>query len=112
MEEVEDREDNLYLERVFQSTPERCGDGAGYVNRRMTMRFDVTMAKINEIIRLKDEEEEAKERASQHFQNTTVLPATVPVLISTVFITKGVPPKVQKTKEEKEKPKPFVVPGR
>ena len=65
MEEVEDREDNLYLERIFQSSPERCGDGQVYVNRRMTMRFDVTMAKINEIIRLKDEEEEAKEEAEE-----------------------------------------------
>ena len=51
MEEVEDREDNLYLERIFQSSPESSG-GPGYVNRRMTMSFDATMAKINEIIRL------------------------------------------------------------
>ena len=49
---------HFYLDRIVQSSPESSG-GPGYVNRRMTMRFDVTMAKINEIIRLKDEEEEA-----------------------------------------------------
>ena len=111
MEEVDDREDNLYLERIFQSTPEKSE--FGYVNRRMTMRFDVTMAKINEIIRLKDEEEEAKERALQKQQQAT--PATVLVPYIQVSIVKGVSAKGvhQKTKdEEKEKPKPFVVPGR